>query len=1008
MRLFLTVCASVILAISARAQSTVSGTITDSQDGSGIPGVNVVVTGTSKGTTTDVNGQYSLQLAPGENTLSFSFVGYKTQVISVEGRTTIDISLEQEFTTLEELVVVGYGVQKKSDVTGSVANVKGDELVKQPVMTATQALQGKVAGVQIISSGQPGTSPQVRIRGVGTAFAGTTALYVVDGVLTDDITNINTADIVDINILKDASAAAIYGSRGANGVIIITTRKGKSSGIRVDYNNNIGIRQAANLVDMANSAEYSNYAQAASGTIPPSTDYSTDWYDVILRNAWQQSHNLSLSTGNEKSSYLFNAGYLTDQGVVLHNDFKRLTFRLNGDYKISDKVSAGVQSSYANGINQNGFNNIDVDIYGNIGAVYNDAYRAAPIIPSKVDGLYGNTSAYGNVGNPLLDIENNDINVKENRLQGSAYLEYKPITWLSLRSAIGADWKNSLNRAYNYKFDANDGETFLTPGGNQLVARSKLNVKQTQTSRWVWDNTATITRSFGDHNINFLAGITAEEYNQHWFSALRNDVPEDPDLWYINVGDANSSQNDGKGDKWTRTSYLARVNYSFQEKYLLTATIRRDGSSRLPGANRWQTYPSLGLGWVLSRESFLQGQDLFDLVKLRASYGKVGNDQIPTDAYTATVEQNTAYSFNGSARPAENGVQIKRILDPNITWETTEEYDVAIEFGLLQSRLSGEVNYYNKKVENALINVPFLKTTGDFDGFVITNVASIQNKGVEVVLNWKDRINDNFSYSISGNATFNHNEVVALNGGQAIREGGIGAAQGFVTYTDNGIPVGSFYVLKTLGVFNSVAEVNAYTDADGTIIQPNAKPGDFRYQDTNDDGQIDDSDRVYAGSYQPVAYFGLDLGVNFKSWDFSMSLYGNMGNEVYNGKKAVRVDSRDNVERDVVYDRWTSANHTQNEPRANEGNLPASDYFVESGSFLRINNLTVGYTFPNAWLSKIKVANLRVFATSQNLFTLMKYSGFTAELPGNPLNSGIELSAYPTTRTIAVGLNVGF
>jgi hypothetical protein len=327
---------------------------------------------------------------------------------------------------------------------------------------------------------------------------------------------------------------------------------------------------------------------------------------------------------------------------------------------------------------------------------------------------------------------------------------------------------------------------------------------------------------------------------------------------------------------------------------------------------------------------------------------------------------------------------------------------------LIQSKLTGEINYYDKKVENALINVPIPRTVGDADGVIITNVASIQNKGVELVLSWKDDVNDNLSYSVTGNATFNDNNVIALNGGQAIFGGGIGAGQGYTTYTDNGHPVGSFYVLKTQGVFNSVAEVNAYTDDEGDLIQPNAKPGDFRYLDKNEDGQIDDNDRVFVGSYQPIAYFGLTLGVNFKNWDFGLSLYGNVGNEVYNGKKAVRVDARDNVEKDVVYNRWTSSNQTQSEPRANEGNLPASDYFLESGSFLRINNLTVGYTFPSSLLQKVKISNLRVFATSQNLFTLKKYSGFTSELPGDPLNSGIELSAYPTIRTIAVGLNVGF
>lgn len=987
---------------------TVTGKVLSSEDNQPLPGVNVVIQGTSKGTSTDMDGAYSIEIGPEETTLAFSFVGFKTQNVVVGQRDVVDIVLETEATALEEVVVVGYGIQKKSDITGSTATIKGDVLTKQPVLTATQALQGQVAGVQIISTGQPGSSPQIRVRGVGTLFGETTSLFVVDGVLTDDITNINTADIVDISILKDASSTAIYGSRGANGVIIITTKKGTSGGLKINYNNSIGIRQATNLVEMANAEEYRNYAQAAKGTAPIATPYDTDWYDVILRNAFQQIHNISLSNGNDKATYLFNAGYLQDQGIVVANEFRRFTLRLNGDYKISEKVKFGLQTSYSNGINQNGFNNINIDSYGNIGSVYNDAYRAAPIIASKVDGLYGNTSAYQNVGNPLLDVENNDVRVKENRLLGSTFLEVKPIPWLALKSSIGGDWKNSLNRAYNYEFSANDGKTFLTPGGNQELLNSKLNVKQTQTFRWVWDNTATITKRFGNHDITLLAGITAEKYNQHWFSASRLDVPADPDLWYIGVGDANTSQNDGGGDAWARNSYLARLNYSLNEKYLATVSFRRDGSSRLPDKNRWQNYPSAGLGWIISREGFLQNQNIFDLLKLRASYGKVGNDQIPTNAFTSTLTQNKPYSFNGSASLASNGVQNNRIIDPNITWETTEEYDLALEFELLQSKLTGEINYYDKKVENALIEVPIPRTVGDADGLIVTNVASIKNTGVELLLNWNSKIGENFSYTIGGNVTFNHNEVIALNGGQARRDGGIGGGQGQTTNTDSGQPIGSFYVLKTIGVFNSVAEVNGYTDSDGTVIQPTAKPGDFKYLDKNDDGQIDEQDCVYAGAYQPVAYFGINLGFGFKSWDFSMSLYGNVGNEVYNGKKGVRVDARDNVEKDVVYNRWTSANHTQSEPRASEGNLPASDYFVEPGDFLRINNLTFGYTFPTTFLERLKISSFRVFATSQNLLTLKKYSGFTAELPGGPLNSGIELSAYPTTRTIAVGLNIGF
>jgi TonB-dependent starch-binding outer membrane protein SusC len=985
----------------------ISGVVKDSADGSGIPGANVLVEGTTKGVATDLNGAFQIELSPGEQVLIVSFIGYKSQSINVGQRSSIEVSLESDATQLDEIVVMGYGEQKKSDVTGATASVKGSELMKQPVLTATQALQGKIAGVQIISSGQPGSSPQIRVRGVGTALGGTTSLYVVDGVLTDDISNVNTADIVDMSILKDASSAAIYGSRGANGVIIITTKKGSSGKLKLTYNNNIGFRQAANLVEMANSAEYSNYVQAATGKAPAATAYDTDWYGTILRNALQQSHNISLSGGTDKSTYLFNAGYLADEGIVLNNDFKRLTLRFNSDFQLNEKIKFGYQTSFGNSINQNAFSNINIDPFGNIGSVYNNAYRAAPIIASNVDGRYGNTSTFQNVGNPLLDINNNSIKVNENRLQGSTFLSYKPLEWLTLRSSLGGDWRNSLNRGYYYQFNADDN-TFLVAGGNQLRTQSSLAVQNTQAFRWVWDNTATFTKQIEDHSFTLLTGITAEKFKVTSLIANRNDVPADPDLWYIGVGDANTSQNGGGGDAWARNSYLARLNYSFREKYLLTATARVDGSSRLPSQNRWQTFPSFGVGWLLSREGFMQNQNLFDMLKLRGSYGKVGNDQIPTNAFTQTVSLNRPYPFNGSAEPATNGAQINQIIDPNINWEITKEYDLALEFGLFDSKLTGEINFYDKKVANALINVPVPRTVGDADGVILTNAATIQNRGVEVLLNWKKQVSEIFAYSIGGNVTLNNNKVVALNGGRAIRGGSIGAAQGFTTLTQNGYPVGSFFVLKTNGVFNTGAEVTSYTNSEGKIIQPNAKPGDFRYEDVNGDGIIDDLDRVFAGSYQPVAYFGLNGSVNYKNWDFSIDFYGNLGNEVYNGKKAVKVDGRDNIEKKVVYDRWTAANQSQTEPGANTGNQLASSYYVESGTFIRINNLTVGYTFPASSLGRLKLSSFRAFATSQNLFTLKKYSGFTSELPGDPISSGIELSAYPTTRTVAVGISVGF
>ena len=972
----------------------VTGKVTDGTTSTGLPGVTVQVKGTTVGTVTDGAGTYSIQ-ADETAILVFSSIGYTKTEVPVNGRTVINIPLAEDTKSLAEVVVVGYGTQRKSDVTGATVTIKGEELVKQPVLTATQALQGKAAGVQIISSGQPGSSPVIRIRGTGTALAGTAALFVVDGVLTDDISNINTADIVNVDVLKDASATAIYGSRGANSVIIITTKRGTVGKMTVSYSGNAGFRMPANLVTMANAAEYANYVSTASGNIVQPGTTSTDWYSKILRTGFQQNHGLSINGGTDKSTYFVSAGYYTDQGIVVDNVYKRFSVRANNDFTFNKHVRAGITASYANGDNQ----------IANLGSAYNNAYRAAPIIQAKEGSKYGNTSVYQNVGNAVLDIEKNNNRALDNRLLGSAYLEIKPVEWLTFRSNIGGDWVNQNSRVYNYQFN-NDTTTFINPGGNQRSPNSNLSLGNTRTFHWTWDNLVTFNRKFDKHSLTVLAGTTAEEFTLTSFNAFRKDVPATPSLWYIGTGNANTSTNDGTGDKYTRNSYIGRVNYNYNDKYLLTATIRADGSSRFPSQNRWGYFPSVGAGWLISNESFMQNQRIFDVLKLRASWGRVGNDRIPSDSYTVTVQPNLAYPFGGGV--ATPGSAITQIKDPNLKWETTVETDFGVEFSSFNGRLTGEVNYYDKKARDLLINVKVPSVTGDADGVVLTNAASIRNQGLEVTLNWRGKITNDLSYRIGGNATLNKNTVIGLNGGQPILDGGVGANQQYTTRTDNGQPVGSFYLLKVLGVFQNDADVSSYQNSTGQVIQPSASPGDFKYQDTNGDGKIDDNDRVFAGSYQPKAYFGLNLGLTYKSLDFSVDFYGNVGNQVYNGKRGFRQNILDNIEKTMAYNRWTPSNGSQTEPKANGGNLPASTYFVESGNFARINNATLGYRLPNTLVEKIHVSSVRVFITAQNVLTMKKYSGFTAELPGNPTSQGIELNAYPTTQTYAFGLNVGF
>ena len=970
-------------------------------DGTPISHASIVEQNTSNGTTSDSSGNFSLNVSNANATLEVSSLGYTSQTIPLNGRSNITVTLQgSSAKELEQVVVVGYGTQRKRDVTGAISTVKGAEIAKQPVLTATQAIQGKVAGVQIISSGAPNSAPVVRIRGTGSILGGVNPLYVVDGVLTDDIRNINSSDIVSLEVLKDASAAAIYGVRAANGVIIITTKKGRIGKMQISYDGEAGIRQASHLVKMANSQQYANYINTASVNVgngaqlvDTTGNVSTDWFGTILRTAFEQNHNVSISGGSDKITYFLSANYLTDEGIVLDNNFKRFTIRSNNEYKLSNKFKVTTLISYSRGNTQ------DV----NLGAAYNDAYHAAPIIPSKIDGKYGNTSAYQNVGNPVLDIESNNNRYIENRFQGTGAIDYKPVTWLTLHSSVGTELGFN-NRTIYVKQFLNDSSTYLVSGGNQYNNLSNLSVQDERNTRWVWDNTATFQKSYNKSDITFLAGVTAEKIFNNVEVASRSDVPADPNLRYLSQGDPSTQLNNSDADERTRNSYLSRLSYAYDGKYLLTATFRADGSSQF--SKRFSYSPSIGLGWVITDEKFMESQKIFNRLKLRGSYGRLGNDNIPLSASIQTLNTGLPYFFNGTY---VSGIAFSGLVDKQIRWEQTDESDLGLEFAILNNRLTGEIDLYDKKVNNALIQVPLL-VAGVVD-LTTTNVATIENKGAELNLQWNGASGKTVGYTISGNVSYNKNDVVALNGGQSISSGAAGQS-GNTTLTDNGEPIGSFYVLKAEGVFHNQQELAAYVTKNGTPITINGQPpalGDLKYEDVNGDGKIDANDRVFAGSYQPKFTFGLNANVTYKAFDLSLGAYGTVGSKIYNGKKAARFNQKDNVEASVANNFWSFKNYTSNVPRAYLSALPQSTYFIESGDFARINNLTIGYTFSQKTLGKYGINNFRLYLTAQNLYTFTKYSGFTPELANSdPLSQGIELNAYPTTRTFAFGVNLTF
>ena len=982
---------------SAFAQNvTVKGKITDAATSETLIGVSVTVKGTTNGTQTDVNGTYSIKV-PSDAVLEFTYIGYTTKDIPVNGQTAIDVKLGAKSNELQQVVVIGYGTQKKRDVTGAIGSVNGDVLARQPVQTPTQALQGQVAGVQVISSGQPNSQPELRIRGTGSVLGGVNPLYVVDGVLTDDIRNVNNADIVTLDVLKDA-AAAIYGVRGANGVVIITTRKGKKGEPVVRYDGNAGFSEISNQVMMANRAQYVSYLNdadpgkiAGSDAAPLTIPGTTNWYDAVLHKAFQMDHNISVSGGSDKATYFVSGNYLDNDGIVKTNTFKRFTLRENTDVNISDKLKLSSQLSLTRGDER------PVPL----GDTYSSVYRAAPIIqPITTAGLYGNTSAWGNVANPLLVLNNTHNYSLTNRVQGNLGLDYKPFKFLTLHTAFNDDVIFDRQDNYSYAYN-NDANTFTVAGGNQYNRDSQLFQQQDNSYHFVWDNTVTYDNRFGDHHLNVLAGFVEEKGKSNYINGFRLDVPPDPNQWYLSLGNPTlNSQLNAGGDLFTRQSLVGRVSYDYKGKYLFTGSFRRDGSSRF--ASKFGNFTTIEGGWVISDEDFLKDQKVLNFLKLRASYGRLGNDNIGSSLYIVTADSNIPYYFNNGQ--LNEGILIQQIKDVKLHWETTDQTDIGVEYGFFNNRLSGQIDYYNKKTKNALIPITIPAILGSSSPTLITNAATLSNKGIEFSAKWNDKINKDWSYNVSANLSYNKNEVVGLNGGQAIPGGGVGG-QGDVTRTDNGRPIASFYLLKAIGVFQNQAEVDA---APANTFEAN-KVGGLKYADINGDGKIDANDRGFAGSYQPKYFGGINLGLNYKSFDLSANFYGNWGNKIYNGKKAYRFSADDNVEAGYADARFTAAHPSNTDPNVITQQTPASTYFLESGAYLRLNNLTIGYTLPTQFLKSISVSRLRVYLTSQNLFTAKRYSGFSPDLLNSDvLSSGIETNGYPTVRTFTFGVNAQF
>lgn len=998
----------------------VNGTVTDKQN-QPIIGASVVVKGTTKGAATDIDGKYSIE-APATATLVISYLGYKAQEVSVSNRTSIDVVLEENLVSIAEYVVVGYGVQRKIDVTGSITQIQGDELSKQSSVNPISALQGKAAGVQITNNAEPGKAPLIRIRGLGTYWATANPLYVVDNVWMDNVDFLNPADIESVNILKDASSEAIYGIKGANGVVIITTKKGNlltGAEIKehptVTYNGSVGWQKATNQVSMANANQYAilfnelNTLTGSTASLDPTQfGKGTDWFNQSLRNALITNHQISVNGGSTKSTYNFSLGYLDQQGLLKTNDYQRYTGSLFNDIQLFRGIKAGysVLGTYSTS------NDIPVGIWHTI-------YSAPPVIPVKfADGVtYGDPGYYGlgsAVSNPQAALDFNHSNTQKYHVNANAYLDIKFAKKFTFHSSVGGTYDENENKAYVPVYSATSTQS------NSVSSLTKIRF---ETRQWVIDNTVTFSDTIAkDHSLTAMVGQNAQYYYYDEIHASAQNVPNvNTGNWYLglgnnpNVNDVDHGYNQAYPLLSTIASYFGRINYSYKSRYLLNATIRADGSSKFAKSDRWGYFPSVGAGWILTEEGFMKNQDIFNSLKLKASWGKVGNVGVPTFASVQQSVSGNHYAvFYGNSTTASPGVSVASILPPALQWERGVGTDIGLEAVILKNKLSVEADYYQKKTQKIIMNVYLPGAAGLSNQFITTNVGDAQNQGFELALTWKENRNKDFSYSISGNVSYNQNKFLTNSaGGQKIYDGGVGATNGnFTTLTTVGQPIGSFYGYKVIGVFQTQADVANYKDANGTVYQPSANAGDFKFAKTSNNGLgvINGNDRVILGNPNPKFSYGLNTYWSYKKIDLSIDFQGVAGVDVYNANKGIRFGA-ENYTLDFYKKRWHGAGTSNSYPSTNIGsqtNSAPNSWMVESGNYFRIRNIQLAYTFANESMKKLGIQKLRVYINSQNPFTFFKYTGFTPEVGGNPGVAGIDTNVYPLYATYNLGVNLVF
>lgn len=1005
MKKLLTTCVMLLFAIVSMAQNnvTVSGVVTD-KTGETVIGASVRVKGQeNKGGITDIDGKYQIKDVPANGTLIFSYIGYQEQEVPVQGRSVINVTMADDTQLLEEVVVIGYGSAKAKDLTAPIDVVKEEEFVNVPTSSPMAALQGKVPGVNITNSGTPGAGPKVTIRGMGS-FGDTSPLYVVDGMFYDNINFLNNADIQDMTILKDASASAIYGVRAANGVVIITTKKGqRNQDAKITYNGYVGIQKATNLLEMCNSHEYAtmmmeanadSYGYIFEGAVDTfggdmnslKFNADTNWYDELLRTALMTNHSLNISGGSDKATYSAGLSYLAQDGIMdVENYYRRMNFRAALDYEARKWLKVGF-----NGV----FSNSQQQLPNN--AAWQQAFNTPAIIPvfdeSRDESIFPDKYASpqqvglsGNFKNPIATANYYDSRNDSYQVLSNFYAQLNILP-------------NKLNirTSYSYDFSTTHGTNF-TPtyyvSDKQQQNVTSLTKSESTYNKWIWDNVATYTDQWGKHSFTGMLGASMRQERYRYLSGTATNVPEGEDVWkYLALGNKEGSTVTDNGTRYRGLSYFTRLSYNYDDKYMLMFTFRADGSSKYN--DKWGYFPSIGAAWVISQEDFMKDQTVFDFLKLRASWGKLGNDKIAASAGFASIS--TAQSVFGNTTVLDGYTNSTNFSW--LGWEVVKEANVGINFATLNNRLTGDIDWYHRLTDNAVISpkLPMQNIT------IAGNYGEILNTGIDLSLNWSDKIGKDFTYTIGANVSWLHNEVKSLKDNLNIIKGG-------KTVNMVGEKMNSYYGFKVIGIYQTEAECAA----DPIAVANQLEPGDFKYADVNNDNVIDGSDKQILGSYIADFTYGFNLGFNYKNLDFQLTTYGQAGGELWNRKRALRYAQSDyNFDKAQYENRWTGAGSTNEHPSAkaltktwNVSDSNNASYFVENANYFRIQNITLGYSWKNIKIGGYTMPGIRLSVTADRPFTTFKANSFTPELSDA---EGWDTEVYPLTSTYTLGVQIDF